>query len=144
MVKLIGQWISDRDGRGIARDIKKKYFHFQNLTKIVTKFGQFKKLKCRGGSHLCKLSQLCYHFLVAFWKWKYFFYDIPSNPLPIAVRNSLTNQFYRKTFLYIFKKKKITSFSWTLLFSSVLQFFFFCWKYTELSIFLERQWALDC
>ena len=25
--------IPDGDGRGIARDIKKKYFHFQNLTK---------------------------------------------------------------------------------------------------------------
>ena len=31
--KIIGQLIPDRDGRGIARDIKKKYFHFQNLTK---------------------------------------------------------------------------------------------------------------
>ena len=31
--KLIGQRIPDRDGRGIARDIKKNYFHFQNLTK---------------------------------------------------------------------------------------------------------------
>ena len=44
--KLIGQWIPNRDGRGIARDIKKNYFHYQNLTKIVIKFGQFKKLKC--------------------------------------------------------------------------------------------------
>ena len=31
--KLIGQWIPDRDGRGIARHIKKNHFHFQNLTK---------------------------------------------------------------------------------------------------------------
>ena len=31
--------------RGIARDIQKNYFHFQNLTKMETKFGQFKKLK---------------------------------------------------------------------------------------------------
>ena len=30
--KLFGQWIPNRNGRGIARDIKKKYFHFQNLT----------------------------------------------------------------------------------------------------------------
>ena len=30
---------------------------------MVTKLGQFKKLKCRGGSPLCKLSQLCYQFL---------------------------------------------------------------------------------
>ena len=40
--KIIGQWIPERDGRGIARDIKKKYFYFKNLTKMVTKFGQFK------------------------------------------------------------------------------------------------------
>ena len=33
LVKLIGQWIPDRNGRGIARDIQKNYFHFQNLTK---------------------------------------------------------------------------------------------------------------
>ena len=31
--KVIGQRIPDRDGRGIARDIKKNDFHFQNLTK---------------------------------------------------------------------------------------------------------------
>ena len=30
---LIGQWIPDGDGRGIARDIKINYFHVQNLTK---------------------------------------------------------------------------------------------------------------
>ena len=33
LVKLIGQCIRDGDGRGIARDLKKKYFHFQNSTK---------------------------------------------------------------------------------------------------------------
>ena len=31
--KIIGQWIPDRDGRGIAREIQKNYFRFQNLTK---------------------------------------------------------------------------------------------------------------
>ena len=31
--KNIGQWIRDRNGRGIDRDIKKNYFHVQNLTK---------------------------------------------------------------------------------------------------------------
>ena len=29
---------------------------------MVTRLGQFKKLKCKEGSWLCKLSQLCYHF----------------------------------------------------------------------------------
>jgi hypothetical protein len=43
--KFFGQWIPDRNGRGIARDIKKNYFHFQNLKKMVTMFGQLKKLK---------------------------------------------------------------------------------------------------
>ena len=104
-VKLIGQWILDGKGRGIARDIKKKYFHLQNSKKkkitklgqfikpapsynfsflncpnfvpIFVKFwffklslaiarpsasnlGQFKRLKCKEGSRLCKLLQCCY------------------------------------------------------------------------------------
>ena len=37
--KFIGQWIPDRDGRGIARDIKKNYFHFQYATKNGNKVG---------------------------------------------------------------------------------------------------------
>ena len=57
-------------------------------------------------SQLCKLSQLCSHFFVAFWLWQKINFDIPSNPLPIAVRNSLTNQFFQKIYvLYIFNKK---------------------------------------
>ena len=51
LVKLIGQWIPDGNGRGIARDIKKNCLYCQNLSKMVTKFGQFKKLKCREGSN---------------------------------------------------------------------------------------------
>ena len=43
---------------------------------------------------------------------KIIFLDIPSYPLPIAVRNTLTNKFYEiLMFLYIFKnKEKVTSF----------------------------------
>ena len=41
--KLIGQWIPDRNWRGIARDIKKNYFHFQNLTKNGNKVWTIKK-----------------------------------------------------------------------------------------------------
>ena len=41
--KLIGQWIPDRDGRGIARDIKNNYFHFQNLKKNGNKVGTIYK-----------------------------------------------------------------------------------------------------
>ena len=66
MVKLIGQRIPDGDGRGIGRDIKKNIFIFKTRQKMVTKLGQFKKLKCREGSQLCELSQLCYHFLSSF------------------------------------------------------------------------------
>ena len=68
MVKLIGQWIPDGDGRGIARDIKKIVFTFKTWQKIVTKFGQFKKMKCRDGFQLCKLYPLCFHFLSSFEK----------------------------------------------------------------------------
>ena len=32
---------------------------------MITKFGQFIKLKCREGSQLCKLSKLCYHFFLS-------------------------------------------------------------------------------
>ena len=73
---------------------------------MVTKLGQFKKLKCREG-----LYQLCYHFLSSFENNNIFF-DIPSNPPPIAVRNSLTDQFYQKKnlFLYIFNNKKSVKF----------------------------------
>ena len=54
------------------------------------------KLKRREGSfQLCKLSQLCYHFLSSF-EMEIIFFDIPSNPPPIAVQNSLTNQFFQK------------------------------------------------
>ena len=33
LVKLIGQYIPVGEGRGIARDVLKNYFHFQNSTK---------------------------------------------------------------------------------------------------------------
>ena len=137
LVKLIVQWIPDCDGRGIARVIKKIILIFKTWQKMVTKFGQFKKLKCREGSQLCKfsqlckLSQLCYHFLSRFENENIFFY-IPSNPQPIAVRNSLTNQFYQKNlrFCIFSKKRKNDKYFWdpSHLFSFA---FFFLFKYTE-------------
>ena len=39
---------------------------FKEARKLVRKLGQFKKLKCREGSQLCKLSQICYPFFVEF------------------------------------------------------------------------------
>ena len=61
--KLIGQCIPDRDGRGIARDIKKNNFHFQNATKNGNKVGTIYKV---GTFQLFKLSKLCYCFLSHF------------------------------------------------------------------------------
>ena len=91
-------------GRELLEISKKNYFHFKARQKMVTKFGKFKKLKWREGSQLCKLSQLCKHFL----KMKIIFFDILSHSPPIAVRNSLTNQFFHKKLpiLYIFNKKR--------------------------------------
>ena len=58
-------------------------------------------------SPLCKLSPLCYHFLSHFENENIFFY-IPCYPPPIAVRNSLTNQFFQKNWRFcILKKKKM-------------------------------------
>ena len=47
LVKLNGQWILNREGRGKVKNIWNKYFHFQTLQKIGTKLGQFKMVKCR-------------------------------------------------------------------------------------------------
>ena len=61
---------------------------------MVTQFGQFKKLKCREGPNFVN----CPNFVTIFCrvlKIKIIFFDIPSYPPPIAVRNSLTNQFYQ-------------------------------------------------
>ena len=104
-------------------------------------------------SQLCKLSQLCYHFLSRFENENIFF-DIPRYPPPIAVPNSLPNQFFQKNLRFcIFSTTKKIMQNWreekgpgTLLFPSVLHNFFFCWKYTELSIYLEKligQWIPD-
>ena len=88
-------------------------------------------------------------FFVEFWRWKYFFLNIPSYPPPFAVRNSLTNKFYQQNWgFWIFKKKrkKVTSFSGTLLYTGSrenLSLFLFFWKYPETSTFLVKligQW----
>ena len=88
--KFIGQKIPDRDGRGIARYIKKNYFNFKNATKMVTKLGQFTQLGPFSTFQLFKLSKLCYHFWSSFGNGNNLFW-YSSNPPPIAVRNSLTN-----------------------------------------------------
>ena len=82
--KMIGQWIPDCDGLGMARNIKKS---FSNTTKNGNKVGTIYKV---GKFQIFKLSKLCYHFLSSFEN-RHIFFDIPSNPPPIAVRNSLTD-----------------------------------------------------
>ena len=60
--------------------------------KMLTKLGQFTKL-----GHFSFLN--CPNFVIIFCqvlKMEIIFFDILSNPLPIAVRNSLTNQFFQK------------------------------------------------
>ena len=95
LVKLIGQWIPNGDGQGIARDIKKIVFIFKTRQKMVTKWGQFTKAGPFSTFQLFKLSKLCYYFCWVL-KMKIIFLYIPSCPPPIAVRNSLTNQFCQK------------------------------------------------
>ena len=71
---------------------------------MVTKLGQFTML-----GHLSFLK--CPNFVNIFCqvlKMEIIFFDIPSNTLPIAVRNSLTNHFFQKIddFVYFQQKKK--------------------------------------
>ena len=72
----------------------------------------------------------------------FFFLHILIYPPPIAVRNSLTNQFDQKSWrLSIFSiKKKVTSFSWTLLDISVLHFFFI---YRNIIFLGKNNWSLN-
>ena len=91
-------------GGGIARDIKKKIISiFKTWQKMVTKFGQFKKLKCSNFVN-------CPNFVTIFCcvlKMKIIFFYIPSYSPPIAVRNSLTNNFFQNNWRFcIFSKKK--------------------------------------
>ena len=84
--------------------IKKKIiFFFKTWQKMVTKLGQFTKL-----GHFSFLN--CPNLVTIFCqvlKMEIIFFDIPSNPLLIAVRNSLTNNFFPKNGCFcIFSTKK--------------------------------------
>ena len=59
-----------------------------------------------GTFQLFKLSKLCYHLLSSF-KNENVFFDIPSNPPPIAVRYLLTNQFFKKKLQFCILKKNV-------------------------------------
>ena len=82
-VKLIGQWIPDGDGRGLARDIKKNIFIFKTRQKMVTKLGQFTKLGPFSTFQLFKLSKLCYHFCCQVLKIEIFFLISLAIPRPL-------------------------------------------------------------
>ena len=43
LVKLIGQWISENEGRGITKNISKRNFHFWNSTTNFSKVGTISK-----------------------------------------------------------------------------------------------------
>ena len=58
---------------------------------MVTKFGQFKKLKCPNFVNCPNFVTILCCILKMI-----FFFDIPSYPPPIAVQNTLTNQFFQK------------------------------------------------
>ena len=107
--KLICQCIPDRDGRGMARMSKKNIFTSKKRQKMVTKLGQFTKM-----GHLGFLN--CPNFVTIFCqvlKMEIIFFDIPSYPPPIAVRNSLTNHFFQKNWRFcIFSKQKKIMQNW--------------------------------
>ena len=50
LVKMIGRWIPDGEGRGIARNIFLNIIFFSNFTKKVTMLGPFKRPEFREGS----------------------------------------------------------------------------------------------
>ena len=73
--------------------------------KMVTKLGQFTKL-----GHFSFIN--CPNFVSVFCqvlKMEIDFFDIPSNPPPIAIRNSLTNQFFQRNLRFCILKKKVPS-----------------------------------
>ena len=101
LVKLIGQWIPDGEGRGIAWDIKKNIFIFKTLQKMVQKlvswYGTKDNLQSRDSSpHLSLFNYPnCVTIFCRILK-RFILLNFPSYAPHFAVRNSLTNQFYQK------------------------------------------------
>ena len=83
---------------GDSQGFLKKYFHFQNSTKMVTKLRQLKKVEFFQDPSLHFSFLNCLNSATIFCrvlKITIIFSNIPSYPPPFAVRNSLTNQFYQ-------------------------------------------------
>ena len=106
--KLIGQLILDGNGQGIARDIKKNNFHFQNATKKYNKVGTIYKI---GTFQLFKLTKNGNKVKKSYENGNNFF-NIPSHPLPITVRNSLTIQFFQKIHDSVYFQTKTKMQNW--------------------------------
>ena len=90
-------------GAGLLGISKKNISIIKTWQKMITKLGQSKKLKCPNFVN-------CPNFVTIFCrvsKMKIIFFYIPSYPVPIAVRNPVTNQFFQKNWRFcIFSKKK--------------------------------------
>ena len=116
-------------------------FFSQYLRSAMVRF-PFTKLGPFSTFQLFKWSKLCYNFFSRFENENMFF-DISSNPLPIAVQNSLTNQFYQKNWCFcIFSTKKkwqvfpgpFSTFQFCIFFVEnleKLQFFWYNWLVNE-------------
>ena len=143
--KFIGQWIPVRDGRGIARDIVKIISIFKTWQKMVTKFWQFKELKCPNFVN-------CPNFVTIFCrvlKMKIIFCDIPSNSRPSRSGIHWQNQFFFKKIddsVYFQRKEKVQN--WreekgpgTLIFSSGLNFLLL--KIYRIVNFFGKNWLVN-
>ena len=148
IVNFFGKIYWSMNSGGLLGISKKIISIFKPGQKIITKLGQFKKLKCPNFVN-------CPNFVTIFCcvlKMKFIFFYIPSYPPPIAVRNSVTNQFFQKNWQFcIFSTKKKFMQNWreekgpgTLVFSSVLHNFFLLLKiYKIVNFFGKIDWSMN-
>ena len=146
--KLIGQWIPDRDGRGITRDIKKIISILKTWQNIITKFGQFKKLKYPNFVN-------CSNFVTIFCRVlkikKYIFIFILAIPRQSRFGIHWPINFSKKVDNFVYfqqqqKSPKLKRKEGSRDPSLLLSFAFFFWKYTESSIIWGKkigQWIPD-
>ena len=149
----LNSWVSDLKDNFVEKSLENSLNKFiGNLTNMVTKLGQFTKLGPFSVLQLFKLSNLCYHFLSSF-EYENIFFDIPSDPSPIAARNSWTNHFTKKKwrFCILSTDKKVQNWNVekgtgkTCHFFSFL-FLIYIYKYTKTSNYLMKfigQWIPD-
>ena len=134
LVKFIGQWISNGDGRGIARDIKKNIFIIKSWQKIVTKLGPFFTFQ------LFKLSKLCHHFLSNFENENNYFLISLTMPCPLPSGIHWPINFTKKKmFLYIFKQQKVQNWEGSQKNWSLFSFF----KIHKKTSFLGPNWLVN-